>query len=609
MEKVQAKSTMKFLIIATIATVAVIMMGVFIAFRGILNPSNAPNVVAGTQLPEPEVLRIGDSLVWDDVDNAVGYGVKVEDEDMILIPIGDPKIFMPDDTILNNPDIYNIQIIAIGNGVSFFDSITTVEYIVTGTLEHISNKVIHTFDEGTLTHSVGWDRVPNAARYIFSIDGASEVVLQTEAGVDPHFEFHNDHIRPGTHAISVVAVGNGIVWFDSEPLDDEIYISPRVLDQAQNISFIEGTISWRPVEFAKKYEIEFSTGEVIEVVNTKYDLTAFIGNNYGIFEGVIRAIYSVTVFSEANFVFIVPRQLNAPSDVAVNGQTISWTSNDIINAFRIEIDGSTGFANSTSFVWGQEFVPGSTYDIYIYTVAGGDQTGIYLESEVCHYVYNAPKLTVVLASVQGLKVDANVVSWDAVVNANGYRLMINAMSEDIFDTSFEFEFLGGEYDIRVIALGGKESTTTIYCDSVHTRFIYRILAAVSLNNLNSTIFWTAVTGATAYAIYVDGVQQKDRVYVTDNRNLFEFDLVTHLGLAEGAYDIQIVAIGGVVFANSNLSQTIRVQIGPATPPPDGEQRAAGISTAVTAVLAIAGAFALIFIGYLTVVKVKKQRVQ
>ncbi len=148
-----------------------------------------------------------------------------------------------------------------------------------------------------------------------------------------------------------------------------------------------------------------------------------------------------------------------------------------------------------------------------------------------------------LSQVLNLKVQKNVLTFDPVENADSYILNINSLNVSITETTFTFETTG-LYKVLVKAVGEG------YLDSLFSEpinFEVRFLNYPSdISIINRQLNYTAVAGATAYNIEINGV-----VYSTKTSLLPTF--------IDGTYDIRIQSLSDV-FVDSVYSPMVQITI-------------------------------------------------
>ncbi|MCL2756427.1 MAG: hypothetical protein FWE45_05275 [Firmicutes bacterium] len=172
------------------------------------------------------------------------------------------------------------------------------------------------------------------------------------------------------------------------------------------------------------------------------------------------------------------------------------------------------------------------------------------------FSHNFVQVNLQLAS-PSLTRDGNILRWNAVENAERYRIYIDGEYLDTINSvGSVIEFNLDNLDPRVhgvgeVAINVIASTNGVHLDSEPATLFFNIapimLDTPEVYQYDENVFtWNAVENASEYAIYVNG----NRVTTVTERT---FDLV-QLGLGQGTHQIRVRAIGTGNFSNSSLSQ-------------------------------------------------------
>lgn len=172
----------------------------------------------GEQLDQPVISRDGNNIVWEDVENATGYEVYIDD-----VLYGSILLESPFNFSLLEPNIYNIKIKALGDDSYYIDSeFSDAIEIVLEPNERLAKPIVEL--NGQIA---SWTAVPNAVGYkVFINDLAiSEEILGTNFDLSPHLE-------KGLYKIEVQALANPSTHLDSF-LSDSVEIVLAVLVSTQ----------------------------------------------------------------------------------------------------------------------------------------------------------------------------------------------------------------------------------------------------------------------------------------------------------------------------------------------------------------------------------------
>ena len=144
------------------------------------------------------------------------------------------------------------------------------------------------------------------------------------------------------------------------------------------------------------------------------------------------------------------------------------------------------------------------------------------------------EIAITLDAPENVAIQDGVLTWDAVTDATGYTVFVDASSYNVTATTFDLntlELVAGTYQVHVIATQGTNlslpSTTLNY---VVEAVVVGIPQNVAINA--GVVTWSAVAGATGYTVYV-GSATYDVTTTTYN--------LTTLTLAQGNYAVYVVA--------------------------------------------------------------------
>ncbi len=281
-------------------------------------------------------------------------------------------------------------------------------------------------------------------------------------------------------------------------------------------------VSWDAIDNATAYEIE--TGE--ETITVTEPSWTIPGRLFGELSIRVRATDGDRFgdFSEP-LDLTVYLQLAPPDGIRQENGAIRWNAVAEATGYVVRINGVEYPASGTTFTY-QVLAP-TTVEI----LALGNPTGYVRNSLFSDSV----TLRAQLASVANITFDDGVLSWDAVANATSYRIVIDGDTYTATTNELILPALyGGDVDVSVTAL----DNTSTYLSSIATTTAISI-PMVELDTptgvtvASGILSFNAVTGATRYDIYVDGMFYSTITTTT-------YTLPTAL-LNDGALYVQVVA--------------------------------------------------------------------
>lgn len=229
---------------------------------------------------------------------------------------------------------------------------------------------------------------------------------------------------------------------------------------------------------------------------------------------VIFAVIIMAIPLGADIANAENRVLTAPSGIALieSGGTYSLTWGRVTDndGYIVEIEGVEYSVNKDTECYSGGFQAGTVYSVRVKALAADGRTDSSY-SELTE-VYIAGKI----AAPANIQVENNLLSWNAVENATGYKVVLNGViaADGITATTLdlaELLYSTGDYIIKIKAIGNNE----LYIDSEYSAlktFTYQkeLSApenlAVTAENGDVIASWDEVKYADTYIVSVDGVE-------------------------------------------------------------------------------------------------------
>ena len=153
-----------------------------------------------------------------------------------------------------------------------------------------------------------------------------------------------------------------------------------------------------------------------------------------------------------------------------------------------------------------------------------------------------------------IKVEENVLTWDALANAEYYHVYVdNVQTAKVYETSYELKLSEGSYELKVNAklstgFSNYSNVLVYYSDGSNYEGEKIQLSTPKLTLENNTLSWTKVNHAASYKLY------ENNVLLTETTELsYDIELV-----AGNTY--YVVAIGdNTNYLNSNKSNVITIE--------------------------------------------------
>lgn len=270
-------------------------------------------------------------------------------------------------------------------------------------------------------------------------------------------------------------------------------------------------VSWNAVEHASSYEVVVNSGTPVSVQTTSYTVVA---TEIGEYKITVTAISDSNKFKDSapsnQVTYVVAaNKLDKPA-LSLSGKTVTWqiipnaSSYDVyVNDVKAVTQIETEYTIATNNV--------GTYKIQVVAISSN---ALYTSSDKSDAVNYTVEST--LLSPPVLTIDGNVVSWDAVPNAQSYEVFVNdrsvgKQSELTYEVT---ETAVGKYFVAVKAIAG----SALYRDSGASYSVLYIvtikLDAPELTVEGNVVSWDDVNNATGYEVYVDGAKRTETEQTT-----------------------------------------------------------------------------------------------
>ncbi len=393
-----------------------------------------------------------------------------------------------------------------------------------------------------------WDAALTADSYQVKNNGSVVAVVDT-ASYDVNPGRFNVQVKPYLRN-GVDANGNAsfyATWSDA--------FAGTLLETPKNLKFDSEKISWNAVAGAVKYELTVN-GDVTETTATYMD---FAGHQEDLAIAVRalgngQALYDSAPSTTEEYHYIAP----VDETIHVEDGNVVWDAPAGAARYKVRINGVTQ----------SEMLATNKYT----SLRAGVETRISIlpmSNDDHSYSKWSHELTVTLLPAPEIRYQNNIISWNAITGAGGYDVRIvrpNGQVEQqtlsastlVFDDPYE---LTGVHEISVKANGIPDSnfysskfSNVLKLDRLgkpgHIEMSMRPTVAKQV-----TLSWAAVTRATSYDVYADGVR-------IGNTNATSFDVdVNALSASDQQNDIlfSVRAIGGTATNPIGLDANERIE--------------------------------------------------
>lgn len=439
---------------------------------------------------------------------------------------------------------------------------------------------------------LNWNSIANADGYRLTVGtttGGNDIVDNEDVGNTTEYDFATDLAENQDIFVTIIPYNEegAPATCNEETFRTEVIpvapnctnlISP--LDGENNVP-IDTNISWNPVDGATGYLVSIgTTSGGIEVANsidvgnfTTYDIPADLQENRLHFVIIIpyNDVGDATGCLEENFRTIdnsidpptcstLASPTNGAIDIAIDLNEISWNPVTNADGYRITIDGSTSNANDvtdliitgTSHPFTNNFDNGETVTVTIIPFnADGDASGCTAEFfTIVSAAPTPPNCTTLTNPTDGstdVAMNLAEITWEAVTNADGYRLTVDASTSDLNDITdlvvndishaFTNTFENGEI-VTVTIIPFNADGDAVGCSS--ESFTIEIAQAACANLItpafdamnvpvNTNLTWNAADNAVRYSVGIGTDTGLDDILATvDVGNTTIFDPPTDL---------------------------------------------------------------------------------
>lgn len=372
--------------------------------------------------------------------------------------------------------------------------------------------------------TISWDAVENAGKYTVRINDSDPYEV-----TDTKFPYA---AKGATFTVKVTAVSGGKKATSSP----EAVMSFSPLAAVETIEVSEdGVISWSAVESATGYRLRIVNGTKTEEVTV--DGTSYAELPDGANKVSIKPVVSgnnayYSVWSKEQSVKICGTV--SVDSISYEDGKIVWTGVSDARLYRLSINGQVYEVTENQYRYDAD-----NHDFTVAVQAIGNHSTSYdgRVSETKSFVY--------LDTVTNIRVEDGILHWDAVQNADAYKLRLNGSlyPKTLTDLSFNGLSVNLSTDVEILPI----SNNSTYFSSWSAPKSVLILASPVLRwnsdyeldgEANSNLYWDGIANASGYAVRVTYPDTRQEVIPAGETQRFFQEAY----LQVGTYKVEVKAL-------------------------------------------------------------------
>ena len=275
-------------------------------------------------LDTPVITLTENTVSWQDVKNATGYEVYVDD---VLADTVDTT-----SKVINQLGTKTVYVVAVSTN-PYCESSSKSNEVTVSNYETLAAPVI-----SLNVNTVSWEQSDKASAYEIYVNGS---LVETVNANDYVLEY----TQVGQYSVKVKAKGDNQYYIDSEMSNTVVYeVLPTAL-ATPVISIEENVVSWSAVEHAESYEVYLNNELIATVTNCEYEIIASIDGTY---EVKIKALTSNASYCESEYSNVVAYIYEAP--VIPSGWVIEGNESSYYNAEEVVVINAETFTGNLVLV-------------------------------------------------------------------------------------------------------------------------------------------------------------------------------------------------------------------------------------------------------------------
>lgn len=385
--------------------------------------------------------------------------------------------------------------------------------------------------------NITWNAVEGAQYYTISINGLPNEIVQPSNNLVAYL--FDSELKDFT--VTVIAVIE-----EGSDYNPNLTFTFKFLGQVENLTIESGIITWDDLPDAEGYQIASGT-EILDIIVSvnQFEIPKTGTFNYRfkpikINDSANNNITYYSVWSEK----ISGEILDVPENINYDSEIITWDAVTNASSYIVEIDEETFEVDSPRMNYQ---TTNEDFNLRIKAVGQLDDD-IYdsVFSEELHYQYFGP--------VENLNVVSGSLTWDPIVDADGYKIRVDGvLYPEILKTN-EFDGILPSQSTRISVIPYSENPYVF--SEWSNEIIITTLQSPIITYSDQNIIWNQVSNAAGYQLIIS----KDGD-VLSNHDIGQDTFVFQHDFAEaGTYEIKVKATStaGTGYYESKYSQSFTV---------------------------------------------------
>ena len=424
-------------------------------------------------------------IVWDSLDGVDAYDVYVNDNFAARVNSNSYNNIAPNTS-------YAIRVVPVKNGDDSREYVGVKSGQFTGAT--IGAPTLRFENTSTLVY---WNAIDGAQGYAVQLS-LNGTVIDAQTLGSSTTTYRHTFEQAGTYTVRIQAISDKARtdYYDSVFTEMEIVRLPIVENVTLTYPSTEANntvyVSYDDVALATRFEIKDGDITIAEMTRTSFEYT-FSRSTHEVVKNFI--VYSVgdgdRILDSYTGKNITLTKLATPTNIRISDNLIVWDAVSKNNGYRVLVDGKEFFADTNQLELAA--LAAGTHTVKISAMGN--------TSNIVHSDFSNEFQITKLYQPQNLRIENNVLLWEAVQSCEGYLVIIDDLVQEVMTNSFVIDdsYIGENTTIKVCAIGNGE--TVISSNYSETLPLFRLSAPIDFKANNDFVSWAKVPHAEYYLLY------------------------------------------------------------------------------------------------------------